>query len=82
MVLAVRTVLGDITSPVRSELHLGALTGHQLWDEGEMWDLSGCPAKLEDDDEGGEVNDLGPLCGVVGAGQAGVKNERERQEHT
>lgn len=75
-------VLGDVTSPVRSELHLWALAGHQLRDEGEVWDLRGCPAKLEDDDEGGEINDLGPLSGPVGAGQAGVKNKGERHENT
>lgn len=73
-------VTGTITSPVRSELHLGALTGHQLRDEREVRDLSGCPAELEDDDEGREVEDLSPLRSVVGAGQARGEDEGERHQ--
>lgn len=70
-----------VSSPVRRELHLGILTGHQLRDEGEVWDLCGRPTKLEDDDEGSEVNDLCPLGGVVGTGQAGDENEGERHKN-
>lgn len=72
----------DVTPPVRSEFHLVTLAGHELWDEGEVWDLSGCPAELEDDDEGGEVDDLSPLRSVVVTGQAGVEDEGERYNNT
>lgn len=72
----------DATSPVCSQLHLAALSGHQLRDEGEVRDLSGGPAKLEDDDEGGKVNNLSPLRSVVVTGQAGVENEGERYTNT
>ena len=72
----------DVIWPVRSELHLGALAGHQLWDQGQVWDLSGCPAELEDDDKGGEVKNPGPLRSVVVTGQAGVENEGERYNNT
>lgn len=70
------------SSPVRGELHLVALSGHQLRDEGQVWDLSGCPAALEDDDEGGKVNDLSPLRSAVGTGQAGVEDEGEGYKNT
>lgn len=66
-----------LTSPVGGELHLGTLAGNQLWDEGQVWDLCGCPTKLEDDDEGGEVNNLNPLRSVVGTDQTGVEYEGE-----
>ena len=72
----------DVTSPVRGELHLVALAGHELWDERQVWDLSGRPAELEDDDEGGEVKKLSPLRRVGVTGQAGVKNEGERHHDT
>lgn len=72
----------DVTSPVRRELHLVAHTGHQLRDEGQVGDLSGCPAELEDDDEGGKVYKLSPLRSVFATGQAGVENEGETHKNT
>lgn len=71
-----------VTTPVRGELHLGALAGHQLWDERKVWDLCGCPAKLEDDDEGGEVDNLKPRRSFGGTQQAGVENEGEGHKNT
>lgn len=42
-----------------------------------MGDLCGCPAKLEDDDEGEVVDEGCPLWRVLLAGQAGVEDEGE-----
>lgn len=45
-----------------------------------MRDLSGGPAELEEDDEGGEVHELSPLSGAVLTGQAGAEDEGERHQ--
>ena len=57
------------------------LTGHQLWDEGEMGDLGGGPAKLEDDDEGDEIGETHPVWGVHVTTQAWVEDEGEGNKH-
>lgn len=58
------------------------ITGHQLWDEGQVGDLCGCPAELEDDDEGEVVDEGCPLWCVFLATQAGVEDEGEGHEDT
>lgn len=66
-----------MTLPVRSELHFLMLARHQLRNEGQMGNLGGCPSKLEDDYEGGEVGDTDPLWSVQITAQALVKYEGE-----
>jgi len=56
------------------------VTGRQLGDEGQVGDLRGCPAELEDDDEGEVVDEGCPLRRVLIAAQAGVEDEGEGQE--
>lgn len=73
------TELGVV--PVRGELHLGRLRLHQLGNEGQVGDLGRSPAKLENDDEGGEVEKAGPLWSVLAAAYTLVKNERERDHN-
>lgn len=67
--------------PVRRELHLGVLAGHQLGNERQVGDLSGGPAELKDDDERGEIDETHPLRENPTAAQTRVKDERERQQH-
>lgn len=67
--------------PVGGELHLGVLAADQLWDEGQVGDLRGGPAELEDDDKGHEVGEAGPLRGVGAAAQTLVEDEGEGEQH-
>lgn len=68
--------------PVCSELHFSMLTGDQLWDERQVGDLRGGPAKLEDDDEWGKVDQAGPLRSVRVTAQALVEDEGKGHHHT
>jgi len=70
-----------VRSPVGSELHLGLVAGDQLWDEGEVGDLCGGPAELEDHDEGREIRELGPLRRVGATRQTRREDEAEGEEH-
>jgi hypothetical protein len=45
-------------------------------------DLGGGPAKLEDDDEGGEIGDPHPLWSVVTTSQTRVKYEGKGDKYT
>lgn len=58
------------------------LTSHQLGDQGQVRNLNGGPAKLEDDDEGDEVGHAGPLRGDGAAAHTLVKNKGEGKQHT
>lgn len=69
-------------SPESCELNLLMVTGHQLGDEGQVGDLCGCPAELEDDDEGEVVDEGCPLRRVLLATQAGVEDEGEGHKDT
>lgn len=71
-----------VDSPVRSELHPGMLTSHQLWNQGQVRNLNSSPAKLEDDDEWSEVGHTGPLGGDGAAAQTFVENKGEGKQHT
>lgn len=72
----------DHVVPEGRELHLLVVTGHQLWDETQVGNLRGSPAKLEDDDEGCIVQQGSPLgCGSRAA-QARAEDEREREQDT
>lgn len=70
-----------VRSPVGGELHLGLVAGDQLWDEGEVGDLCGGPAELEDHDEGREIGELGPLRRVGATRQTRREDEAEGEEH-
>ena len=67
-------------SPESCQFHLLMVTGHQLRDKGEVGDLRGCPAELEDDDEGEVVDEGCPLWSALLAAQAGVEDEGEGDE--
>ena len=68
--------------PVCSELYFSMLTGDQLWNEREVGDLCGRPAKLKDDDERDEVGQADPLRGKGVAAQTLVEDEGKGQHHT
>lgn len=69
-------------SPVGSELHSVMLASHELWNQGQVRNLSGSPAELEDDDERNEVGHTGPLGGGGAAAHTLSKNKGEGQQHT
>lgn len=45
-----------------------------------MGDLGGSPAELEDDDEGDEVDETGPLWSVLTTADTLIKDEGERDD--
>ena len=57
------------------------LTGDQLRNERQVWDLSGCPAELKDDDERDKIGQTGPLRGASAAAQTLVEYEGKGQQH-
>lgn len=58
------------------------LTADQLWDERQVGDLRGSPAKLENDDEWGKVDQTGPLRSVKVTANALVEDEGKGYHHT
>lgn len=68
--------------PEGRELHLLVVTGHQLWDEAQVGNLRGSPAKLEDDDEGSIVQQGSPFRRGFPAAQARAEDEREGEQDT
>lgn len=58
------------------------VTGHQLWDETQVGNLCGSPAKLEDDDEGPIVQQGGPLRRGLPAAQTRAEDEWEGEQDT
>ena len=57
------------------------LAGDQLGDKRQVGDLRGRPAKLEDHNEGQEVDQADPLGGCGVTAQTLVEDEGKRQDH-
>ena len=67
--------------PDGSELRALVVVGTEVRDEGEVRDLRGGPAELEDHHEGRVVHELGPLPAVL-ALDARQEDEGETAQHT
>ena len=61
--------------PVRSEFYFSMLTGDQLWNERQVGDLRGGPAKLKDYDERDEIGQACQLRSEGVTAQTLVKDE-------